>query len=428
MQKIKELYKHFLLSDGVSTDSRRNVTNKIFFALTGESFDGNKFAADALNNGAKLCVVDDSSLINDDRYFLVSDVLFSLQQLANHHRNKSSASVLAITGTNGKTTTKELISYVLHKHTNIISTYRNYNNHIGVPLTLLEIKNDTRIAVIELGANHIGEIKRLCEIAQPNVGLITNIGKAHLEGFGSFDGVVSAKNELYEYLRRNNGVAIINSDDNLLTDLSKNITQFRYGTKDANVVGEIITSKPSLRIKWSSVAKTYEFASQLYGIYNFNNLLAAIATCLYFKVPEEVINNTIASYIPQNNRSQQIKTTINYVIMDAYNANPTSMNEAISSFIDHNLKDSWFILGDMFELGDYSKREHQLIVDLLKNESAKNVILIGKDFNNTFGHNFLMFTTTDEAIKYLSDNKIQNASIMVKGSRGMKLEKLLEVL
>lgn len=428
MQKIKELYQCFLLSDGVSTDSRKDVTNRIFFALSGNNFDGNKFATDALNKGALLCVVDDVSLIIDDRYFVVPNVLKALQELAKHHRKESSTQVFAITGSNGKTTTKELISRVLDEYTDIIATDGNYNNHIGVPLTILKIKANTSIAVVEMGANHIGEIAKLCEIVQPDVGLITNIGKAHLDGFGSLDGVIIAKNELYNYLRRNNRTAIVNSDDELLTSLSKDITQFTYGTKNADVVGEMIDYKPYVKISWGSNEKLYECNSKLYGKYNFNNLMAAIATSLFFNVPAEIINKTIANYIPQNNRSQQIKTKTNHVIMDAYNANPTSMKEAIVSFTGYEFKDSWQILGDMFELGDHSMNEHQLIVDMLLKDSAKNIILIGKDFYNTHSHNFLKFITTEEAKMYLNDNKIQNASILVKGSRGMELEKLLDVL
>jgi UDP-N-acetylmuramoyl-tripeptide--D-alanyl-D-alanine ligase len=428
MQKIKELYQHFLLSDGVSTDSRKDVTNKIFFAITGDNFDGNKFAPDAINKGAKLGVVDDTLLIKDDRYFFVPNVLAALQELAKFHRKKSSATVFAITGSNGKTTTKELISIVLKDLTDIISTDGNYNNHIGVPLTLLKIKPTTKIAVVEMGANHIGEIKKLCEIAQPNVGLITNIGKAHLDGFGSLVGVITAKNELYNYLKSNNGKAIVNSDDELLADLSKNILQFTYGTKNADVVGEMIDNKPHVKIRWESNEKIYECNSQLYGEYNFNNLMAAIATGMFFSVPAQTINRTIANYIPQNNRSQQIQTKTNHIILDAYNANPSSVGEAIASFVGHEFKDSWLILGDMFELGDYSMDEHQLIVDNLLKEGVKNVILIGKDFSNTHGHNFSKFISPDDAKMHLSKIKVRNSTILVKGSRGMELEKLLDVL
>lgn len=428
MQKIKELYQHFILSDGVSTDSRKDVVNKIFFALSGDNFNGNKFATDALNKGAKLCVVDDSSLIDDGRYFSVPNVLDALQELATYHRKKSSSKVFAITGSNGKTTTKELISSVLGSYIDIISTEGNYNNHIGVPLTLLKIKANTKIAVVEMGANHVGEIEKLCEIAKPDAGLITNIGKAHLDGFGSLVGIISAKSELYNYLRINNGKAIVNSDDKLLTELSMNISQFTYGTKNADVVGKMINDKPTVMISWGSNEKEYECNSQLYGKYNFHNLMAAIATGLFFSVPNNIINNAIENYIPEDNRSQQIKTKTNHIILDAYNANPTSMREAIYSFVEHDFKNSWFILGDMFELGDYSMNEHQLIVDILLKVSANNVILIGKDFKNTQGHNFMNFVTTDEAKTFLSKSKIMNSTILVKGSRGMELEKLTDVL
>ena len=428
MQKIKELYQHFLLSDGVSTDSRKDVTNKIFFALSGDNFNGNKFATDALNKGAKLCVIDDASLIINDQYFLVTNVLDALQELARHHREKSSAKVFAITGSNGKTTTKELISSVLGDYTDVISTDGNYNNHIGVPLTLLKIKATTKIAVIEMGANHIGEIHSLCEIAQPDVGLITNIGKAHLDGFGSLDGVISAKNELYRYIKVNNGKAIVDSDDKLLSDLSKDLERFTYGIKNADLVGEMIDNKPYVKFSWKSNEKEYECNTQLYGNYNFYNLMAAIATGLYFNVPDEVINKAITNYIPQNNRSQQLKTKTNHIVMDAYNANPASMKEAICNFVEQEFKNSWYIIGDMFELGDYAMNEHQLITDILVKENAKNVILIGKDFSNTQDHIFLKFVTTNEAKVYLSKNQIKNSSILIKGSRGMELEKLLDVL
>ncbi len=236
MKNIKELYQHFLLSDGVSTDSRENVRNKIFFALSGDNFNGNKFANDALNKDAKLCVIDDPTYLIDRKCILVPSVLSTLQELAKHHRKKSSAIVLAITGSNGKTTTKEIISSVLASYTNIISTQGNYNNHIGVPLTLLNIEPSTKIAVVEMGANHIGEIKKLCELAEPDVGIITNIGKAHLEGFGSFEGVIRAKNELYNFLKNHEGKAIVNSDDDILTELCRGIPQFTYGINNANVV------------------------------------------------------------------------------------------------------------------------------------------------------------------------------------------------
>lgn len=427
MKKISELYQDFLSSDGVTTDSRDDVTNKIFFALSGDNFNGNKFATTALEKGARLCVIDDPAYCKDEKCIVVNDVLIALQELAKHHRKESNAKVFAITGTNGKTTTKELIASVLCYDTEIISTKGNFNNHIGVPLTLLNIKPTTKIAVVEMGANHIGEIEKLCEIAQPDFGLITNIGKAHLEGFGSLDGVISAKNELYNYLKFNDGKVIVNRDDSLLTELSKNIRQLTYGTNNADVEGEIIESKPYLKIRWAINAKINVCNSHLYGKYNFDNIMAAIAVGLFFDVPEERINVAIESYIPENNRSQQIKTKNNSIVMDAYNANPTSMSEAIVCFTDYNFNNPWLILGDMFELGEYSMDEHQQIIELLKENSNYNVILIGDDFYRTKGHDFTKFKTTEDAYKYLRSDKIDNANILIKGSRGMKLEKLLEL-
>ena len=428
MYKIKKLYHHFLLSDGVTTDSREDVTNKIFFALSGENFNGNKFADDALKKGAKLCVIDDPAYISDERCFSVNDVLTTLQELANHHRKESNVTVIAITGSNGKTTTKELISSVLSSYINIISTEGNYNNHIGVPLTLLNIRPTTKIAVIEMGANHIGEINKLCEIAQPDIGLITNIGKAHLEGFGSFDGVIMAKNELFNYIKKNKGKIIVNKDDSLLKRLSEGIPQFTYGKNNADAEGEIIKYNPFLKLNWATGKNIIECNTQLYGKYNFDNIMAAIATGLFFSIPFEKINTAIEGYIPKNNRSQQIKSNNNSIILDAYNANPTSMSGAIISFARSNFESPWLILGDMFELGEYSSSEHQEIVSEIINNNFQNVILVGNDFYNTKGHGFLRFKTTDDAIAHLNANIIKNSNILVKGSRGMKLERLLVFL
>lgn len=428
MKKIKELYRHFLLSDGVSTDSREDVANSIFFALSGENFNGNKFATNAIEKGARLCVIDDPSCLVEGKCIFVPDVLIALQELAGHHRKKCQVTVLAITGSNGKTTTKELISSVLNNYVDIVSTKGNFNNHIGVPLTLLKIKPTTKIAVVEMGANHIGEIGKLCEMASPDVGLITNIGKAHLEGFGSFDGVVVAKNELYNYLESNNGKAIVNIDDDLLAKLSKNIPRFTYGKNNADVEGEILEHRPYVKIKWANNGQVHECNSHLYGKYNFSNIMAAIATGLFFGIPQRIINQAIEGFVPQNNRSQQIKTKYNSIVMDAYNANPTSMGEAIVSFTEYDFEKPWLMLGDMLELGDHSMNEHQSIVDLLLEKGAKNAVLIGKEFNRTKNHSFLKFDTTNAAITYFSTNKIKGANILVKGSRGMKLEKLLDVL
>lgn len=428
MKIIKELYKHFLGSDGVSTDSREDVTDCIFFALSGENFNGNKFVSDAIKKGAALCVIDDPFFNTNEKCLLVTDVLIALQALATYHRKQCSAKVLAITGSNGKTTTKELISSVLSSSHNIISTNGNFNNHIGVPLTLLRIVHDTEIAVVEMGANHGGEITKLCEIATPDIGLITNIGHAHLEGFGSFEGVIAAKNELYQYILSNKGTILLNSDDKLLSKLSNGIKKFTYGTENADVKGKIIKYKPFVNILWNFNESTIECHSRLYGRYNFFNLMAAIATGLFFCVPLRNINKAIESYVPENSRSQQLKTKTNSVVLDAYNANPTSMKEAIISFAESKFDNPWLILGDMFELGNYSSYEHQKIIDEIISNDFTNVILIGEYFYNTSNHNFLKFKTTNEASGYLNKNKLEGANILIKGSRGMKLEKTLEIL
>jgi len=427
MNTILNIYKHFLLSDGVSTDSREDVTNKIFFALSGDSFDGNRYAAEACKKGARLCVIDNKEYETSNS-ILVPNTLVTLQNIAKYHREQNTATVVAITGTNGKTTTKELVSSVLGSYTDIISTKGNFNNHIGVPLSLLRIVKSTKIAVIEMGANHIGEISKLCEIAQPKIGIITNIGKAHLEGFGSFEGVITAKSELYTYIKKNNGKIIVNSDDELLVNLSNDIRRFTYGTNNADVNGKLINTIPYLKIAWGDKDFSNELLSQLYGEYNFSNIMAAIATGVFFGVESNSINSSIAGYLPQNNRSQIIKTDSNHVVMDAYNANPTSMKGAISSFAEYKFKNPYYILGDMFELGSYSAAEHQKIVEFLTLSDIQNVILLGNGFCKTINHKYLCFKTTEEGIKYLTDNKITNSTILVKGSRGMKLETILKIL
>jgi len=428
MKKIIELYNLFLKSDGVSTDTRQDVQNKVFFALSGENFDGNKFAETAISKGALISVVDNPQYRKSDKYFLVDDVLETLQQLANHHRKESDLIVMAITGSNGKTTTKELVSSVLAESNTIVSTVGNFNNHIGVPLTLLRIIDETEIAIIEMGANHIGEIGKLCEIAMPDIGLITNIGKAHLEGFGSYEGVIAAKNELYNYIEEHNGHLIVNIDDKLLTELAGKSGKTTYGSNNADVEGEIIVTHPHLGVKWGCDDIIMHCHTKLYGKYNYYNILAAVATGCYFNTEPEMINRAIENYIPENNRSQQLKTKTNSLILDAYNANPFSMNEAIVSFADCEYDNPWLLLGDMFELGKYSSEEHQKIVELILEKGFKNVILFGIEFSKTMGHNFNCYTNVSDAKEILSKDSIVNAEILIKGSRGMKMENLLEVL
>ncbi len=428
MNKIELLYSYFIRSSGVSTDTRDNVKDKIFFALSGANFNGNTFSSQAIENGAIISVIDDPKYNTGKNCFLVDNVLETFQELARYHRVKSGVKVLGITGSNGKTTTKELISSVLSGAFEIISTKGNLNNHIGVPLTLLSIKESTKIAVVEMGANHIGEIRVLCEIAMPDIGIITNIGKAHLEGFGSYQGVVTAKNELYTYLIENDRYLIVNSDDKLLMDLSDKAKRITYGRNNATIEGELTASQPNIELKWKNNGLVENCSTKIYGSYNFYNILAAIATGVFFNISHNNINQAIESFESKNNRSQKLKTDKNLIVLDAYNANPYSMKEAISSFYDNKYDNPWLLLGDMFELCKYSIVEHQKIVDLIKELNFKNVIFTGSEFMKTKDHNYLVFKGTDELLNYLNKNKIFDGQILIKGSRGMKMEKLSEVL
>lgn len=430
MKEIFELYQHFLNFPYISTDSRNDVEGTIFFALSGENFNGNAFAESAIEKGAALAVIDDKEFERGDKYFLVNNTLDALQKLALHHRNQLSLPLIAITGSNGKTTTKELIASVLSTAYNISYTLGNLNNHIGVPLSLLNLRKSSDIAIIEMGANHVGEIKQLCLLANPDFGIITNIGKAHIEGFGSFGGVIKAKSELYDFIKSNQGELFVNADDELLMDLSGEIKRTTYGTfKIADITAQVKSNAPFLQIKWLYESEEYVCNTQLYGKYNLSNILAAIAVGLKFNVSPNKIKEGIESYLPENNRSQQIKTDTNHIILDAYNANPVSMKEAILSFKEFNPEKPWLILGDMFELGYISLDEHKNIIDLLINESFTNVILVGKDFFQFKGkHPFWSFENTEDAKKSLKSNPITNASVLIKGSRGMALEKLLEDL
>lgn len=413
----------------VSTDTRQEVKDSVFFALSGENFDGNIFAEDAIAKGAKAVVIDNPDLQLNYAHILVDDVLLALQELAVQHLKSLTAKILAITGSNGKTTTKEIISSVLQSEKNIVATKGNLNNHIGVPLSILNIKEDTEIAIIEMGANHIGEIKRLCEIATPNVGIITNIGKAHLEGFGSFEGVLTAKNELFQAIKSAKGEIILNSDDKLLGDLAIGINSFSYGTTNSDVMGRIIQTNPTLVVEWLWNSKKYLIKSNLYGSYNFPNIMAAIASGLYFGINPVNICRAVEGYKPDNNRSQQLKTKKNKLILDAYNANPVSMANAISSFRDYGADSPVLILGDMFELGESSRDEHLKVIDILTSMGFDEVYLAGKEFHGLKETNtFKSFATSAELKNYLTNNTLENKNILIKGSRGMKLESLLDIL
>jgi len=427
---IEELYAYFQKFPVITTDTRKEVKGSIFFALSGGSFNGNQFAKAALKKGAALAVIDDPKFYKKGKkYILVENVLETLQQLAVYHRSFYKNPLLAITGSNGKTTTKELISAVFSTTYKTTSTQGNYNNHIGVPLTLLQLNSETDIAVIEMGANHQGEIAKLCELAQPGLGMITNIGKAHLEGFGGVEGVKKAKNEMYAYLRASHGKVIVNADDPLLMQLSEGIERHTYGSGTADIQGEITSFKPFLHIQWKKGNKVYEIETALYGSYNFPNIMAAISVGCLFKIPPKKISQAIAEYIPTNNRSQQFVTPKNKIVLDAYNANPVSMAGAISSFKAFEPENPWLVLGDMFELGDSSVEEHLKIIDLLAKSGFENVLLVGNIFHSLQERSsFKTFQTTKDLYKYLSKNKIKKAEILVKGSRGMALEKILPLL
>jgi len=414
---IKELHNKFLKSSGVTTDSRQIELNSIFFALKGENFDGNEYAKIAIDKGASFAVVDNQKYCLNEKYILVDDVLCCLQELSIYHRKQLKCPVLGITGTNGKTTTKELITAVIEKKFKTVATKGNFNNHIGVPLTLLSAKLNTEFLIVEMGANHINEIEFLCRLAQVDFGILTNIGKAHLEGFGSVEGVIKAKKELYEHIDCNDGTLFVNANDKLLMSMSENTERVLFNEKEQE---QNNTSFAEVIYNGSLIS------SQLIGDYNRTNILAACEIGHYFGVSLNKIKEAIESYAPSNNRSQLLKTSRNTIILDAYNANPSSMSEAIKSFQKVNHKKKLMILGDMLELGENSIFEHQLIIDELSNNNYK-VILVGHEFNKC-QHNFVHFFNSEDAIGWIKENPIENMFILLKGSRRIKLEILKEVL
>ena len=429
----EKIYRYIQQGYKISIDSRSIDNNTIFFALKGEVFDGNEFASEALDKGAALAIVDKEGLIKKDGLIKVKNVLSTLQSLAAFHRSGVNIPVIGITGSNGKTTTKELISSVLSAKYKTLFTPGNYNNHIGLPLTILSIHNKHEIAVIEMGANHVGEIDQLCNIAQPTCGLITNIGKAHIEGFGSFENIINAKSELYNFLIRNDGLIFVNKDNKILTDQIKNYDKlYTYGSRENfDCSGSIISSQPYLELKIDipEIESTNEqtiISTNLVGAYNFENVLAAVAIGRYFDVPFAYIKKAIEQYKPMNRRSQFIQTTKNKVIWDAYNANPTSMSLALENFSSNPEKPKVAILGDMLELGETANQEHQALVEVVKRMKLDRVILIGKEFSacHVDENNFFIFTNTEEAADWFKANKIKDSTILVKGSRGIQLEKL----
>jgi UDP-N-acetylmuramoyl-tripeptide--D-alanyl-D-alanine ligase len=431
--QIQELYNLFLKYPFITTDSRDTFKNSIFIALKGEKFNGNHFADAALNAGCSYVIVDELIETVSSRVIIVDNCLETLQELANYHRNKLGIPVLAITGSNGKTTTKELITGVLAKKYRIISTEGNLNNHIGVPLTLLRMNSETEIAVIEMGANHIGEIHRLCEIAEPDYGIITNIGKAHLEGFGSPEGVVKAKGELYQFIIHKKGRVFINWDDPILRNIlkDKEVQLFKYGKSDeCDCMGGIESASPALSFGFYHAGTKVRFsaATQLFGAYNFDNALCAVAVGIFFKVPPLEIIRAIEIYEPKNNRSQILETSSNTIIMDAYNANPSSMRLAINEFMGQDFSNKVIVLGDMFEMGQYSRNEHLAIVELLNSTTGIECYLIGKEFSEVATDKYKSFRDTDNFIVYLKSYPLKGKHILLKGSRGVQLEKCLDYL
>lgn len=425
---MNELYQFFLASTGISTDSRNVKEGCIYFALKGSSFDGNRFASEALQKGASFAVIDNPEYKSSEKMILVDDVLSALQKLANHHRKQLNTLVIGITGSNGKTTTKELINAVLSESFNVIATKGNLNNHIGVPLTLLSIKPETDIAIVEMGANHPGEIAFLCSLAEPDYGYITSIGKAHLEGFGSFEGVVKTKGELYDFLKKRNKTIVFNADDALQSQLLANYeNKYAFGRgQDVNVLVECLKTSP-VEVSFKETFGRTIVTSQLTGAYNFPNIAAAIAFGRFFKLSPTAIQCGIEKYVPNNNRSQIVEKEGNTILLDAYNANPSSMTAAIHNILTMNRFDKKIlVIGDMFELGDYAHNEHQNIVNLIEQHTWEAVFLVGENFARTQSK-YPQFKTFEDFKNKFKEQDFTDCLILIKGSRGMALERILDI-
>nr|WP_295873115.1 UDP-N-acetylmuramoyl-tripeptide--D-alanyl-D-alanine ligase [uncultured Chitinophaga sp.] len=422
---IEQIYHIYLQHFSIQTDTRKLQPNDIFFALKGDNFNGNEFAAKALEMGAAFAVVDEAAYYTQpDKMALVDNVLETLQALALWHRKRLNIPFLAITGTNGKTTTKELVNAALSAGFKTYATVGNLNNHIGVPLTILSIKPDVEIAVIEMGANHQKEIAGYCKIALPTHGIITNIGKAHLEGFGSEEGVRIAKGELYDYLRDNNGTVFVCNDYPYLLEMSKGIAQVvTYGSKEADYTGTPAADKALLGVQVNNNNIGF-IQTKLTGVYNFPNVMAAVAVASHFKVPAEKIGPAIAAYIPSNNRSQVIQQGTNTIIMDAYNANPSSMKAAIDNFLGIEAPKKVLMLGAMMELGTDSIKEHEALVEQLQRHHWEAVVLVGGDFKKV-NHPYIYLDNSAEAAKWLQQQQFQDTHILIKGSRSTGMEKVL---
>jgi len=420
--KIEEIHRHFLKSSGISTDTRNITNDSIFFALKGVHFNGNEFAQSALDKGAYKIIIDEEKYINDHS-ILVPNVLKTLQELATFHRVYLNIPIIALTGSNGKTTTKELVNVVLSKKFKTVATTGNFNNHIGVPLTLLNMNKSTELGIVEMGANHPGEIELLCGITKPDYGYITNFGKAHIEGFGSLEGVIKSKSELYQYLRAANKTVFVNNNDKNQKKNSEHIIKFTFGDESQDCAPQLIDSSSELRLSFEGLT----IQSHLIGHYNFNNIAAAITMGSYFGVDKMNIKKAIESYIPSNNRSQIIKKETNTIILDAYNANPTSMMAALQNFIQVSSSNKIVFLGDMFELGDSSDEEHQYISNYLEKHFDWQCYLIGNAFYKTTSKvaTIKKYRSFEDLKPILVSTSFLNAYVLIKASRGMALERIL---
>lgn len=425
---IIDLYDLFIHNPQITTDSRNCPKGSIFFALKGDKFDGNQYAGKALASGCVYAVIDNPDYYIGERTILVDNVLKTLQQLAHHHRKVLGLPIIGITGTNGKTTTKELLAAVLSTKFNLLYTEGNFNNHIGVPLTLLRLTHDHEMAVIEMGASHPGDIKELVDIVHPNYGIITNVGRAHLEGFGSFEGVIRTKGELYDYIRRSKGKIFIKKENEYLQSIAKGIEQITYGNgDDAFASGQVVSCDPFLVFNWKQQGKLNTVETHMIGSYNLDNVLAAVAVGRFFKIPAERISRAIAAYEPTNNRSQFKKTENNELIIDAYNANPSSMKVALDNFITMPVQPKAIILGDMRELGPTSDELHAEVVEQIKKGQFDKVFLCGEHFSKV-GKEFSPFATTEAMVEELRKQPLKGYHILIKGSHSMGLEKLADIL
>lgn len=433
--EISSLYHIFRQYPVITTDSRHCLANSLFFALKGANFNGNAFAKSALEQGCAYAIVDEEEYADaqDKRIILVDDVLKTLQKLANYHRRQLGTRIIGITGTNGKTTTKELIAHVLMKKYHVLYTQGNLNNHIGVPLTLLRLTAEDEIAVVEMGASHPGDIRELVDIVEPDFGIITNVGKAHLEGFGSFEGVIKTKGELYDYLRtKPKSIVFLHNDNQYLNEIAKGLATIRYGSPQAgailNACGEVVECAPYLHFHWrQGNSMWHEVKTHLIGSYNMDNMLAAVTIGLYFGVPSQQIDAALTEYVPTNNRSQLEDTANNHLIIDAYNANPTSMAAALKNFQEMKVAPKMAILGDMKELGAHSAEEHQKVVDMLDACNFDNVWLVGGEFEAT-RHSERTFGNVDEVIAALKTETPKGYYILIKGSNSMKLSAVVPYL